>query len=53
MTTSVQTLEEQIVVLAKELQKENKKSETYNLPFYDGLVHKKGNKYFKIGAKKK
>ena len=47
MTTSVQTLEEQIVALAKGLQTENKKSETYNLPFYDGLVHKKGNKYFK------
>jgi len=42
-----QTLTEQIVLLAKQMHKEEKSSHYVNLPFYDGLVEKKGKSYSK------
>lgn len=43
-----QTLTEQIVLLAKQMHKEKKSSDYFNLPFYDGLVEKRGNSYRKV-----
>ena len=43
-----QTLIEQIVLLAKQMHKEEKSSDHVNLPFYNGLVEKRGNSYSKV-----
>lgn len=43
-----QTLTERIVLLAKQMHKEEKSSCYVNLPFYDGLVEKRGNFYVKV-----
>lgn len=43
-----QTLTEQIVLLAKQMHEENKKSFDIQIPFYDGLVEERGNFYHKV-----
>jgi len=43
-----QTLREQIVLLAKQMHEEGKSSHHVNLPFYGGLVEKRGNFYSKV-----
>ena len=43
-----QTLSEQIVLRAKEMHENGESSRYVNLPFYDGLVEKRGNFYRKV-----
>ena len=43
-----QTLIEQIVLLAKQMHEKEESSNHVNLPFYDGLVEKRGNSYSKV-----
>lgn len=43
-----QTLIEQIVLLAKQMHKNGESSNHANLPFYGGLVEKRGNSYHKV-----
>lgn len=43
-----QTLIEQIVLLAKQMHEKGESSNHVNLPFYDGLVEKRGNSYSKV-----
>lgn len=43
-----QTLSEQIVLLAKQMHENGESSNYVNLPFYDGLVEKRGNSYHKV-----
>lgn len=43
-----QTLSEQIVLLAKQMHENGESSNYANLPFYDGLVEKRGNSYHKV-----
>lgn len=43
-----QTLEEQIVLLAKQMHKDGESSRHLNLQFYNGLVENRGNSYHKV-----
>lgn len=43
-----QTLNEQIVLLAKQMHGEGISSDHVNLPFYNGLIEKRGNSYHKV-----
>ena len=43
-----QTLTEQIVLLAKQMHEKGESSDHVNLPFYNGLVEKRGNSYNKV-----
>lgn len=43
-----QTLSEQIVLLAKQMYENGESSNYVNLPFYNGLVEKRGNSYHKV-----
>ena len=43
-----QTLSDQIVLRAKQMHEKGESSNHVNLPFYDGLVEKRGNSYHKV-----